>query len=60
MRRILVGRARRRNVKRGADAEHISLDAEAVFYSDRSDDLGSLDDALTALAEASRHKHVTV
>ena len=35
MRRILVDRARRRNVKRGADAEHVSLDAEAVLCIDR-------------------------
>src|SRR5258705_13635240 len=45
MRRILVDRARRRNVKRGADAEHVSLDAEAVLCTDRSDDFVSLDDA---------------
>ena len=30
MRRILVDHARRRNAKRGANAEHVSLDAEAV------------------------------
>src|SRR5215831_21111134 len=29
MRRILVDHARRRNAKRGANAEHVSLDAEA-------------------------------
>jgi hypothetical protein len=29
MRRILVGRARRRNAKRGANAEHVSPDAES-------------------------------
>ena len=46
MRRILVDHARRRNVKRGADAEHVSLDAEAVMCTDRSDDFVSLDDAL--------------
>ena len=31
MRRILVDHARRHNVKRGADAEHVSLDAAAVL-----------------------------
>jgi RNA polymerase sigma factor (TIGR02999 family) len=56
MRRILVDRARRRNVKRGADAEHVPLDAEAVLCADRSYDVVSLDDALTALAERSPRK----
>jgi RNA polymerase sigma factor (TIGR02999 family) len=56
MRRILVDHARRRNVKRGADVEHISLDAEAVLCTDRSDDFVSLDDALTALAERAPRK----
>jgi len=56
MRRILVDHARRRNVKRGADAEHVSLDAEAVLCTDRSDDFVSLDDALTALAERAPRK----
>jgi RNA polymerase sigma-70 factor, ECF subfamily len=50
MRRILVEHARRRNVKRGAGAEHVSLDAEAVACIDRSDDFVSLDEALNALA----------
>jgi len=35
MRRILVDRARRRNAKRGADVDHVSLDAEAVLCTDR-------------------------
>ena len=56
MRRILVDRARRRNVKRGADAEHVSLDAEAVLCTDRSTDFVSLDDALTTLAERAPRK----
>lgn len=50
MRRILVDRARRRNAKRGADVEHVSLDAEAANVADRSGDFGALDDALNALA----------
>jgi RNA polymerase sigma factor (TIGR02999 family) len=41
MRRILVDHARRRNAKRGANAEHVSLDAEAVLCADRSDDFGA-------------------
>ena len=56
MRRILVDRARRRNVKRGADAEHVSLDAEAVLCADRSADFVSLDEALTALAARAPRK----
>jgi len=56
MRRILVDHARRRNGKRGADAEHVTLDAEAVFCPDRSDDFVALDDALTALAELAPRK----
>ena len=56
MRRILVDHARRRNMKRGADAEHVSLDAAAVLCTDRADDFVSLDDALTALAERAPRK----
>jgi RNA polymerase sigma-70 factor (ECF subfamily) len=51
MRRILVDHARRHNLKRGAGAEHVSLDAEAIMCPDRSDDFVSLDEALTGLAE---------
>jgi RNA polymerase sigma factor (TIGR02999 family) len=56
MRRVLVDRARRRNVKRGAGVDHVSLDAEAVLCADRSDDFVSLDDALTALADRAPRK----
>jgi RNA polymerase sigma factor (TIGR02999 family) len=56
MRRILVDRARRHNVKRGADAEHVSLDADAVLCTDRSDNFVSLDDALTSLGERAPRK----
>jgi RNA polymerase sigma-70 factor, ECF subfamily len=56
MRRILVDHARRHNLKRGARAEHVSLDAEAVMCPDRSDDFVSLDEALTALAERAPRK----
>ena len=56
MRRILVDSARRRNPKRGADAEHLSLDAAAAICPDRSRELVSLDDALTALAERAPRK----
>jgi RNA polymerase sigma-70 factor, ECF subfamily len=47
MRRILVDHARRHNLKRGAGAEHVSLDADAVM---------SLDEALTGLAERAPRK----
>ena len=56
MRRILVDHARRHNAKRGARAEHVSLDADAVMCTDRSDDFVSLDDALNALAERAPRK----
>ena len=56
MRRILVDHARRRNVKRGAGVEHVSLDAAAVICTDRADDFVSLDDALNALAERAPRK----
>ena len=56
MRRILVDHARRRNAKRGADAEHVLLDAEAVLCADRSNDFEALDEALTALAARAPRK----
>ena len=56
MRRILVDHARRRNLKRGADAEHVSLDAAVVIGTDRSHDFVSLDDALNALGELAPRK----
>jgi RNA polymerase sigma factor (TIGR02999 family) len=49
MRRILVDHARRQNVKRGADAIHVSLEEVAVMGGDRTADLVALDDALNAL-----------
>jgi RNA polymerase sigma-70 factor, ECF subfamily len=56
MRRILVDHARRHNLKRGAGAEHVSLDAGAVMCPDISDDFVSLDEALTGLAERAPRK----
>jgi len=56
MRRILVDHARRRNAKRGANAEHISLETEPLLCADRSDDFGFLDDALNALAARAPRK----
>ena len=56
MRRILVDHARRHNLKRGARAEHVSLDADAVMCPDRSADFVALDEALTGLAERAPRK----
>src|SRR5436190_998909 len=56
MRRILVDHARRRNLKRGAGAEHVPLDDAAVIGADPSADFVSLDDALNALAEMAPRK----
>ncbi len=56
MRRILVDHARRHNAKRGARAEHVSLDADVVMCTNRSDDFAALDDALSALAERAPRK----
>ena len=56
MRRILVDHARRHNSKRGADVEHVPLEATAVISPDRSSDFVSLDDALEALAERAPRK----
>ena len=54
MRRILVERARRRNLKRGGGAPHVSLEDAAVVGGNRAADPGgnlvALDDALNALA----------
>jgi RNA polymerase sigma-70 factor, ECF subfamily len=49
MRRILVDHARRHNLKRGGDVQHVSLEDTAVV-GERDEDLAALDDALRALA----------
>jgi RNA polymerase sigma factor (TIGR02999 family) len=56
MRRILVDHARRHNPKRGADVEHVPLEAAAVICPDRSSDFVALDDALKALADRAPRK----
>lgn len=60
MRRILVERARRRNLKRGGGAPHVSLDEEVVMGGNRAADptgnLVALDDALNALAQLDPRK----
>jgi RNA polymerase sigma factor (TIGR02999 family) len=50
MRRILVDHARRRNLKRGADMQRISLDEVATIRPECDAGLVRLDDALGALA----------
>jgi RNA polymerase sigma-70 factor, ECF subfamily len=54
MRRILVDRARRRNLRRGGAVKRISLEGAAVIGSSRPADLVALDDAMNALARLDR------
>ena len=56
MRRILVERARRHNVKRGRGVQHVPLDETAVVSDDPSVDFIALDDALNALARVDPRK----
>lgn len=56
MRRILVERARRHNVKRGRGVLHVPLDETAVVSDDPAVDFVALDDALNALARVDPRK----
>lgn len=56
MRRILVDHARRHNLKRGGNVQHVSLEAAAVVGGVRSADLVALDEALHALAQLDPRK----
>lgn len=56
MRRILVENARRNNLKRGADLQHIPLEQAAVFDGNKTPDLVALDDALNALGRVDPRK----
>jgi RNA polymerase sigma-70 factor, ECF subfamily len=56
MRRILVDHARRRNLKRGGDVQHLSLDEAAMVSGKQSPDLVALDDAMNALARVDPRK----
>lgn len=56
MRRILVDHARRRNLKRGAGIEHISLDQIIALGPERDAELILLDDAMQALARFDMRK----
>jgi RNA polymerase sigma-70 factor, ECF subfamily len=56
MRRILVERARRHNIKRGRGVQHVPLDETAVVSHDTPVDFVALDDALNALARVDARK----
>ena len=56
MRRILVERARRHNIKRGRGLQHVPLDETAVVSADPPVDLVALDEALSALAHLDARK----
>ena len=56
MRRILVEHARRRNLKRGADLQRVSLDEAVSLSRQRSIDFVALDDAINALARLDPRK----
>ena len=56
MRRILVEHARRRNLKRGAGVQHVSLDEAAMVGGGQDTDLVALDTAMNALAQIDPRK----
>lgn len=56
MRRILVEHARRQNVKRGGNVQHVSLEQAAEVGVDEDVDLVELDRALTQLARMDPRK----
>lgn len=56
MRRILVERARRHNLKRGGGVQHVPLDETAMVSGGQTTDLVALDDAMNALARLDARK----
>lgn len=56
MRRILVEHARRHNLKRGGDVQHVALEDAAVVGAGRAIDLVALDDAMNTLARLDPRK----
>jgi len=56
MRRILVDRARRHNLKRGKDMQQVSLERAAVLDGGPATGLVALDDAMNALAQLDPRK----
>jgi RNA polymerase sigma factor (TIGR02999 family) len=56
MRRILVEHARRHNLKRGGNVQHVALEESAVVGGGRPGDLVALDEALNELARLDARK----
>jgi RNA polymerase sigma-70 factor (ECF subfamily) len=56
MRRILVEHARRHNLKRGGDVQHVALEESAIVGGGRPGDLVALDDALNELGQLDPRK----
>jgi RNA polymerase sigma-70 factor (ECF subfamily) len=56
MRRILVERARRHNLKRGGGVQHVSLEEAALLGGGEEADLVALDDAMNELARIDPRK----
>jgi len=56
MRRILIDNARRHNLTRGAEVEHMPIELAEVASDSRHPDLLALDDALNSLAEFDARK----
>lgn len=56
MRRILVDHARRHNLKRGGNVQHVAFEDTAVLGGGRQENLVALDDALQALARIDPRK----
>ena len=56
MRRILVERARRHNLKRGGGVQQVTLDETAVVSGGGATDIVALDDAMNALAKLDARK----
>jgi RNA polymerase sigma-70 factor (ECF subfamily) len=56
MRRILVEQARRHNLKRGGNLQHVSLEDTAVVGRDRAAELMALDQAMDTLARLDPRK----
>jgi RNA polymerase sigma factor (TIGR02999 family) len=56
MRRILVEHARRHNLKRGGEAQHVSLEEACTVGHARAAEMVALDDALNGLAQVDERK----
>jgi RNA polymerase sigma-70 factor (ECF subfamily) len=56
MRRILVDHARRHNIKRGGNVQHVSLEEAVIVGGEEEIDLVALDRALTGLARMDPRK----